>query len=161
MGGVGGKCHISLYYSLIGLVINFHHAESVLPMTIITEWSLPVLISTHELFIILSSPCPCPAEERNDRATLVGTRYSAMVNPLYAVLLNIWIITVLDELYFTTHLVFLRLTRKLLSFATFSSSSNSYWPQDNLIAAQNYMGALIHLLIRILSFSGKKSLKDH
>jgi len=35
--------------------------ESILPMMAIGEWSLPVLISTHEPFVIFF--LPCPAEE--------------------------------------------------------------------------------------------------
>ena len=40
---------------------------------------LPVLISTHEPFVIFS--LPCPAEEGSDRAALVGTWHPARVNP--------------------------------------------------------------------------------
>ena len=40
---------------------------------------LPVLISTHKLFVIFS--LPCPAEEGSDRAALVGTWCPARVNP--------------------------------------------------------------------------------
>ena len=48
-------------------------------MTVIGEWSLPVVISIHEPFIIFS--LPCPAEEGSDRVALVGTWHPARVNP--------------------------------------------------------------------------------
>jgi len=37
----------------------------------IAEWSLPVLVSTHEPFIVFF--LPCPGEEGSDGAALVGT----------------------------------------------------------------------------------------
>ena len=40
---------------------------------------LPVLILTHETFVIFS--LPCPVEEGSDRAALVGTWHPARVNP--------------------------------------------------------------------------------
>ena len=40
---------------------------------------LPVLISTHEPFVLFS--LPCPVEEGSDRAALVGTWHPARVNP--------------------------------------------------------------------------------
>ena len=50
--------YFSLSYSdLIGKKLNrFPWVESVLPMTVIGELSLPVLISTHEPFIVFFSP---------------------------------------------------------------------------------------------------------
>lgn len=44
-------------------------------MTVISEWSFPVFISTHELFVVFF--LPCPAEEESDGAALVGTWCSA------------------------------------------------------------------------------------
>jgi len=45
---------------------------------VIAEWSLPVLILTHESFVIFS--LPCPAEEVSDRVALVGTWRPARLN---------------------------------------------------------------------------------
>ena len=66
----------SLFYSdLIGDKLNFFfppQVQSVLSMTIIGEWSLPVLISTHEPFIIFSLPS---LRRWSDRVALLGTRH--------------------------------------------------------------------------------------
>jgi len=39
-------------------------------MMVTGDWSLPVLITTYEPFIVFSLPCPA---EGSDRAALVGT----------------------------------------------------------------------------------------
>ena len=50
---------VSHYPALIWLAINsFPHVESVLLVVVIGEWSLPVLIFTHEPFVIFDLPCP-------------------------------------------------------------------------------------------------------
>lgn len=49
-------------------------------MTVISEWSLPVPISTHEPLIIFS--LSCPDEEGRDRVAFGGTWCPAMVNPM-------------------------------------------------------------------------------
>lgn len=41
-------------------------------MTVAGEWFPPALSFTHELFIVVS--LPCPAEERSDKAALVGNQ---------------------------------------------------------------------------------------
>jgi len=66
--GAGSSYNLFLfshYPTVIWLVINSTffspQVQCLLSMTITGEWSLPVLISTHEPFIIF--PLPCPAEE--------------------------------------------------------------------------------------------------
>jgi len=63
--GVWRFAFISYYPTLIWLVMNLIpfslQIQSVLSVTVIGEWSLPVLISTLEPFIIF--PLPCPVEE--------------------------------------------------------------------------------------------------
>ena len=50
--------------------------------------NLPILISTHEPFVILSLFQRGPAEEEKDRDALVGTWHPARVNPPHAGSLN-------------------------------------------------------------------------
>jgi len=63
--GVLRSGFISHYPTLIFLVMNYTpfspKVQPVLFMTVIGEWSLPVLVSTLEPFITF--PLPCPAEE--------------------------------------------------------------------------------------------------
>ena len=48
-------------------------------MAVIGEWSLPVLISIHEVFVIFL--LPCPVKEGSDRVALVGTWRPVRVTP--------------------------------------------------------------------------------
>ena len=47
-------------------------------MTVIGEWSLPVLILTHDPFVIFS--LPCPAEEGSHRVASAGTWHPDRLN---------------------------------------------------------------------------------
>ena len=48
-------------------------------MTVIADWSLPDLVSTHEPFVVFY--LSCPAEKGSDGVALVGTWGPARVNP--------------------------------------------------------------------------------
>lgn len=73
---MGRKCFLILglfilpYSDSIANKLNkFPYAESVLPVMVISEQSLPVLILT--IFILFY--VPCPAEEGSDKFALLGT----------------------------------------------------------------------------------------
>lgn len=56
---------------LIGNKWNwFTQIKTVLPLTVIDDWSLPVLISPQEPFVTF--PLPCQVEDGSDRAAWVG-----------------------------------------------------------------------------------------
>lgn len=48
-------------------------------MTVMSEYSLPVLVSIRKPFLLCS--LPCPAEEGGDRVALVGSWHPSRVNP--------------------------------------------------------------------------------
>lgn len=57
---------------------------SVLPISVVGEWSLPVLILTFAFSL------PCSAEEGSERVAVVGTCCLAMVNPLQLMKFGNW-----------------------------------------------------------------------
>lgn len=70
-----------LYSDLISNKWNsFPQVQSVLPMMVVSEWSLLALIFTHEPFVTFS--LPYLAEEGRNRVALVHTCCSGMINPL-------------------------------------------------------------------------------
>lgn len=54
---------------------QFPRVKSALPVTVMCEWSLPVLISSQESLIVF-----CPAGETTGRAAMEGTWHPAKVN---------------------------------------------------------------------------------
>lgn len=72
--------YFSLSHSdLIGNKFNqFPRVKSTLPVTVIDEWSLPILISSQESLIVF-----CPAGETRGRAAMEGTWHPAEVNILH------------------------------------------------------------------------------
>jgi len=53
--------------------------ESILPVMVTVEWSLPGLISTKDPFVIFS--LLCPSEGGSDRVAFVGIWHPTQVNP--------------------------------------------------------------------------------
>lgn len=85
-GGVGGSVSkiwlysSSPYSDWVDNELNEPpQVKSILPARVTDEWSLSVLIMTHEPWVAFS--LPYPAEKQNDRVALVGTWDPAKLSP--------------------------------------------------------------------------------
>ena len=54
---------LSCSYFISNKLTSFPQVESVLPMAVVAEWSLPVLMPNHKPFVIFSLPCPAEDSE--------------------------------------------------------------------------------------------------